>query len=80
MKDCLGDVAGSGEGARGIIEGSTEEKHCRWIVLGEPETGSWGAWLVVGPPLGRSLGRTWRAGGYPPNTLLSPQVVLWVEW
>lgn len=44
MKDCLGDVAGSGEGARGIIEGSTEEKHCRWIVLGEPETGSWGAW------------------------------------
>ena len=42
-EDCLGDVAGSEEGARGVTEGSTE-KRCRWRVLGEPETGSWGAW------------------------------------
>ena len=43
MEDCLGDMEGSGEGAGGGTERSTEERRCRWTVLGEPEIGSWGA-------------------------------------
>lgn len=45
MEDCFGDVAGSGEGARGVTEGSTEEERCRWRVLerrGHYNVGTWG--------------------------------------
>lgn len=43
MEDCLGDMEGSGEGARGGTGRSTEERRCRWRVLGEPGIASWGA-------------------------------------
>lgn len=42
MEDCLGDMEGSGQGARGGTGRSTEERRCRWRVLGEPEIASWG--------------------------------------
>lgn len=40
MEDCLGDVAGSEEGARGVTGEHGEALQME--VLGEPETGSWG--------------------------------------
>lgn len=45
MEDGLGDMEGSGEGARRVTKGrggikNIEERCCNWRVLGKPEIGS----------------------------------------